>query len=116
MIQLFPLIRALLWSSATAPQPSAGKANLKRHVLGERTSTRDNVLAWVPAETGEPEWKDEHELEAAIRAGRVSPDEAVSIRAEGERVWAERPWPTGWEDWRALAGWTVPELPEGWDA
>ena len=90
----------------------------ERHAFGERTiSTRDGVLdIWVPAETGEPEWKDEHELEAAVRAGRVTPDEAVSIRAEGERVWAERPWPTGWEDWRAPAGWTVPELPEGWDA
>ena len=86
------------------------------HELGEHTiTTRDHVLdIWVPGETGEPQWKDEDELDAALRVGRVSPEQAVSIRAEGERVWRERPWPTGWEDWRPPAGWTAPELPEGW--
>jgi Protein of unknown function (DUF402) len=121
VIQLFPLGRAhSLWVVRNRAHELMGwYVNLEdRHMLGERTiSTRDGVLdIWVPAETREPEWKDEHELEAAIRAGRVTPEEAVSIRAEGERVWAERPWPTGWEDWRAPAGWRVPELPEGWDA
>ena len=69
----------------------------------------------MPAETGEPEWKDEDELAAAVEAGRFTADEAASIRAEGERVWAERPWPTGWEEWLPPAEWAQPELPDGWN-
>ena len=60
-------------------------------------------------------WKDEHELEAASRLGRFSPDEAAAIRAEGERVIAAWPFPTGWEDWRPDPSWPIPQLPEGWD-
>ena len=88
------------------------------HELGAQTiTTRDHVLdIWVPAETGEPEWKDEDELEAALRVGRVSAEQAMAIRAEGERVWRERPWPTGWEGWLPPAEWTTPELPAGWNA
>ncbi len=70
----------------------------------------------MPAETGEPQWKDEDELDAATRVGRLTPEQATAIRAEGERVWRERPWPTGWEDWRAPSEWTTPELPADWDA
>ena len=33
----------------------------------------------------------------------------------GERVWRERPWPTGWESWTPPADWVTPDLPEGWD-
>jgi hypothetical protein len=69
----------------------------------------------VPADTGEPQWKDEDELEAATRQGRVTADEARALRAEGERVVAERPWPTGWEDFRPDPAWTTPSLPDGWD-
>ena len=121
LIQLFPLGRAhSLW---IVRDPSRGLlgwyVNLEdAHELGDRTiTTRDGVLdIWVPAETGEAEWKDEHELEAALRAGRVTATEASAIRAEGERVWRERPWPTGWEDWRPPGSWPTPELPPGWDA
>ena len=60
-------------------------------------------------------WKDEDELEEAVRLGRFTEDEAQAIRAEGERVLEERPWPTGWEDWRPGPGWPLPRLPEGWD-
>ena len=43
-------------------------------MLGARTiSTRDHVLdIWVPAETGEPQWKDEDELAARVEAGRFT--------------------------------------------
>jgi hypothetical protein len=87
------------------------------HVFGERTiDTRDGILdVWVPAGTGEPQWKDEHELDAAIGQGRVTADEARAIRAEGERVIAERPWPTGWEDFEPDPSRPVPELPPDWD-
>lgn len=120
LIQLFPRGRAhSIWVVRNTDHSLVGwYVNLEDpHELGERTvSTRDHVLdLWVPAETGEPEWKDEDELEVATRVGRISPEQAVAIRAEGERVRAERPWPTGWEDWLPPAGWTVPELPEGWD-
>jgi len=121
LIQLFPRGRAhSLWVVRNADHSLVGwYVNLEdAHVYGERTvSTRDGVLdIWVPAETGDPEWKDEDELEAAEQHGRVTSEEARAIRAEGERVWHERPWPTGWEDWCPPADWTRPELPEGWDA
>ena len=77
--------------------------------------TRDQVLdIWV-----EPDltwsWKDEGELEDAVRLGRFSADEAAAIRAEGERVIAKWPFPTGWEDWRPDPSWPIPKLPDGWD-
>jgi hypothetical protein len=120
LIQLFPKGRAhSLWVVRDAAHSLVGwYVNLEDpHVLAARTvSTQDHVLdIWVPAETGEPEWKDEDELAAALEVGRFTSDEADSIRAEGERVWAERPWPTGWEDWRPPAEWTRPELPDGWN-
>jgi len=121
LIQLFPTGRAhSVWVVRNADHSLVGwYVNLEDpHVFGARTiTTRDHVLdIWVPAETGEPEWKDEDELEAALRVGRITPDEAVAIRGEGERVWRERPWPTGWEDWLQPAEWTTPDLPEGWNA
>jgi hypothetical protein len=87
------------------------------HVRGDRTiDSRDGILdVWVPAETGEPQWKDEDEFEAATRHGRLTAEQARAIRTEGERVIAERPWPTGWEDFRPDPSWPVPALPDGWD-
>jgi hypothetical protein len=120
LIQIFPTGRAhSLWVVRRPDRSLVGwYVNLEEpHVLGERTiSTRDHVLdVWVPAETGEPEWKDEDELEAAIVQRRVTAEQAAEIRAEGERVWRERPWPTGWETWTPPAEWVVPTLPDGWD-
>jgi hypothetical protein len=40
--------------------------------------------------------------------------EADQIRAEGERVIAEAPWPTGWEEWRPPASWSPLGLPRDW--
>ena len=71
---------------------------------------------WVPLDTGIPQWKDEDELEASIAAGRTTPAEAAAIRAEGERVMRERPWPTGWEDFEPDPSWPLPRLFDGWDA
>jgi hypothetical protein len=120
LIQLFPLGRAYsIWVVRSTSNAMVGwYVNLEdMHELGANTiTTQDHVLdIWVPAETGEPLWKDEDELEAATRVGRLTAEQAAAIRAEGERVWRERPWPTGWEDWRAPAEWTTPELPEDWD-
>jgi hypothetical protein len=75
----------------------------------------DELLdVWIPF-GGEPELLDEDELEEAVRRGFVSPEHAGEIRAKAERVIAEPPWPTGWEDWHPEAGWQVPDLPPGWD-
>jgi hypothetical protein len=120
LIQIFPRNRAhSVWVVRDTKHAVVGwYVNLEDvHELGENTiTTRDNVLdIWVPGETREPQWKDADELEAATRVGRLSPEQAAAIRAEGERVWRERPWPTGWEDWEVPAAWTTPELPDGWN-
>jgi hypothetical protein len=119
-ILLFPWGRAhSLWVLRRDGELLGWYVNLEDPHLrdGATITTRDAVLdLWVPAATGEAAWKDEDELEAALGAGRLTRDEARAVRAEGERVLRERPWPTGWEDWRAPADWTAPELPAGWDA
>ncbi len=69
---------------------------------------------WITPE-GTVEWLDEDELAEAIDRGLISPADAAAARAEGERVVAEWPFPTGWEEWRPPAEWTPPPLPAGWD-
>src|SRR5262249_6858498 len=88
-LMLFPRGRAHSIWFFRGPEARGWYVNLEDpHVFAERTiSTRDHVLdIWVPLHTGVPQWKDEDELEASIAAGRITPDEAVAIRAEGERV------------------------------
>jgi|1186.fasta_scaffold88321_1 hypothetical protein len=83
---------------------------------GRGFDTRDHTLdLWVEPD-GEWRWKDEDELESAVAHHWYSPAEADTIRAEGERVLAEWPFPTGWEDWREPDGWEPAKLPPGWDA
>ena len=75
----------------------------------------DELLdVWVPI-GGEPELLDEDELDEAVRLGFMSTERAREIRATAERVLADPPWPTGWEDWQPEPGWQVPDLPPGWD-
>jgi hypothetical protein len=75
----------------------------------------DELLdVWV-ALGHQPELLDEDELEEAVHRGFVSGAHAATIRATAERVLAEPPWPTGWEDWRPEPGWQMPVLPPGWD-
>ncbi len=77
--------------------------------------TRDHALDVVVEADGSWRWKDEDHLAAATARGQFNPEQAAAVRSEGERVLAERPWPTGWEDSRPPADWTPPELPAGWD-
>jgi hypothetical protein len=70
---------------------------------------------WVDAE-GQWRWKDEDDLADSVAAGLYSAERAAAIRAEGERVLAEWPFPTGWEDWRPDPSWELPALPDRWDA
>ena len=84
---------------------------LRRTALG--VDTFDEKLDLIVRPDGSYVWKDEDELEQAAAAGLLDPAE---VRAEAERVLEEWPFPTGWEDWRPDPAWTVPRLPEGWDA
>jgi hypothetical protein len=72
----------------------------------------DEKLDLVVAPDGAIRLKDEDELVEAARRGYL--DEA-EVRAELERVLADPPWPTGWEEWRPDPSWAMPELPTGWD-
>jgi hypothetical protein len=74
----------------------------------------DELLdVWV-AVGAEPELLDEDELEEAVTRGFFTPERAAEIRANAERVLADPPWPTGWEEWRPEPGWELPALPPGW--
>ena len=83
-------------------------------VSGWFVDTTDWALDVVVDPDGTWRWKDEDELAEAIELGVFDADGAARVRAEGERVIAERPWPTGWEDWRPLAGWGPLGLPRDW--
>jgi hypothetical protein len=74
--------------------------------------TFDHKLDLIVEADGSWRWKDEDELEEAARLGIL---DASAVRAEGERVLAEWPFPTGWEGWRPDPAWPVPYLTEGWD-
>lgn len=89
------------------------QAPLVRSALG--FDTTDWALDVVVDPDGSWQWKDEDDFAQAQELGVFDAHEAASIRVEGERVVAERPWPTGWEDWRPPPEWTPPTLPQGWD-
>jgi uncharacterized protein len=82
---------------------------------GRGFDTCDQLLDLVRTRDGGWRWKDEHELAEAVRRGFLSEREAAAIRAEGERVIAADPFPTGWEDWEPDPSWSAPGLPAGWD-
>ena len=76
--------------------------------------TQDHELdIWVTAD-GSWQWKDVEELEEWISRGRFTAEEVAEIRAEGERIVDEWPFPTGWENWQPDPSWDVPELPSSW--
>jgi hypothetical protein len=83
--------------------------------LGRGATVYDSVdhkLDLIVRPGGEPEWKDEDELEHAAALGLV---DVEAIRHDAARVVAEPPWPTGWEDFSPDPAWQVPQLPAGWD-
>jgi hypothetical protein len=71
------------------------------------------VDIWIDPD-GSWRWLDEDELGEAVRCDVFSESQARAIRAEGERVLAECPFPTGWEDWRPDPTWPIPQLPKSW--
>jgi hypothetical protein len=92
---------------------------LRRTPIG--FDTVDHVLDLVVApDLSTWRWKDEGELDDAVRVGRFTLAEAARIRRDGEaavRAFEARAWPfdRGWEAWRPDPAWAVPELHEGWD-
>ncbi len=65
--------------------------------------------------------KDEDELEEAVARGFLSAETVMAVRAEGEQVIQriERrlpPFNEGWENWKPDPDWSLPRLPEGWEA
>lgn len=94
------------------------QAPLRRSALGY--DSEDHTLdVWVERPRVW-EWKDDHELEAAIKVGYYTREEGAAIRAEGQRVverierW-DSPFCDGWERWEPEADWPIPELPADWD-
>ena len=73
----------------------------------ERLRHRDMLLDVVCDASGRWRWKDEDELELAVAVGAITREDAVQVRAEGERVvaaierWAS-PFADGWERWRRI--------------
>lgn len=84
-------------------------------VDGALFDTTDWALDVVVAPDGSWRWKDEDDFAQAIALGVFDDAAAAEVRAEGERVVAERPWPTGWEDWRPPRAWEPLPLPPAWD-
>jgi hypothetical protein len=89
------------------------QAPIRRTALG--FDTTDWALDVVVEPDGSWRWKDEDDFAEAQTLGILDAAAAAVVRAEGERVIAERPWPTGWEDWRPPASWTPLPLPPEWD-
>jgi hypothetical protein len=64
-------------------------------------------------------WKDQDQLDLAVRWGWMTPDEVRLVRAEGERVieMIERraaPLSESWPEWRPDPAWPLPALRADW--
>ena len=94
------------------------QAPLRRTAIG--FDTVDHVLDLViEPDLSRWRWKDEDELEDAVRVGRFTPAEAARVREDGEaavRALERREWPFDrtWHEWRPDPAWRVPELREEW--
>jgi uncharacterized protein len=78
--------------------------------------SEDHTLdLWIESD-GSWHWKDEDELAVAVEVGFFTPEQAAEFRAEGERVIAEWPFPTGWEEWRPDPSWPTPQVPADWES
>ena len=49
-----------------------------------------------------------------VRQGRFTSKDVAAFRAEGERVLADWPFPTGWEEWQPVPAWAAPKRTQDW--
>jgi hypothetical protein len=94
----------------TPPTPTPIGFDFTDHVLDVLVSINRTTVTW----------KDEDELEQAIRLGLFTAREADRFRENGERaverlVNREPPFDRDWTDWRPDPAWTAPDLPDGWE-
>jgi hypothetical protein len=80
----------------------------------------DNILdIWVGLD-GSISWKDDDELDEAVRTGAVKAEAAREIRREAARaaetVRGREPFTDAWTRWRPDAAWPVPALKPGWES
>jgi hypothetical protein len=75
----------------------------------------DCALDLVVYPDGTHQLLDEDELEEGLKSGVLTAEDAAAAYADAEKLLAEWPFPTGWEDWRPDPGWEPPTLPAGWD-
>jgi hypothetical protein len=84
-------------------------------IRDDKFDTTDLALdIWVEPD-GSWRWKDEDEFAYAQELGVFDAKRAAAVRSEGERVVAQQPWPTGWENWRPPDDWHPLPLPADWD-
>jgi len=74
----------------------------------------------IPPDRSRWTWKDEEELEDAVRLGIYTEEQARTFRAEGERaarrlLAGERPFDHDWAGWRPDPDWPIPTLPQDWE-
>jgi predicted RNA-binding protein associated with RNAse of E/G family len=74
----------------------------------------------IPPDRTRWTWKDEEELEEAVRLGIYTKQQASAFRHEGERaarrvLAGEPPFDQDWSGWRPDPAWQVPALRDGWD-
>ena len=92
---------------------------LERMRLG--FDTADKTLDITVSPDGRWRWKDEDEFEYARELGLIGDDEVAEIRSAAARVIADierraYPFTDRWTSWRADQAWSIPEIPEDWDA
>lgn len=82
--------------------------------------TTDHVLdVLVPPDHSSWQWKDEAEMEEAVRRGLFDAAQVERFRQEGARaaerlIRGEPPFDLPWESWRPDPWWPSPELPTDW--
>jgi predicted RNA-binding protein associated with RNAse of E/G family len=74
----------------------------------------------IPPDRSRWTWKDEEELQDAVRLGIYTAEQAQAFRAEGERaarrlLSGEAPFDRDWSSWRPDPTWPAPTLPQQWE-
>jgi hypothetical protein len=82
--------------------------------------TSDNILdVWVEPD-GTSSWKDDGELDEAVRAGAFGADAAATIRRQATRAVASirgrEPFTEEWTRWRPDGAWPIPGLHPDWES